>query len=115
MSTPKFISTSLHYFKAIFRRLTITNAGRLISSHWFNPFSTIYFNLRMLPLRQAILLPIWLFGKPKLYDLSGNISLNGKIRSGVITINRSNPEAPSFQNLNTEVILQGQLVLNGGV
>lgn len=103
-----------HYIKAIVRRLTLSNIENLISSNWFNPFATLYLNLRVLRLDQGIRFPILVFGRPKFYDLSGDVKIEGRIRPGMITFSRTNPLAPSFQNSKSELIIQGELIISGG-
>lgn len=44
---------------------------------------TVYFNLRYLPLRQAVKLPILLY-KPKLLKCKGKICIDGPVRFGII-------------------------------
>lgn len=104
----------LHYIKAIVRRLTLSNLENLIYCNWFNPFATLYLNLRVLPLNHALRFPILVFGCPRFYDLSGDVKIEGKVRAGMITFNRTNSLAPSFQNVNSELTLKGELIFSGG-
>ena len=53
-----------------------------------NWLKTIYFNLRLLPLRQAINLPIYIYNQTELRDLSGKVELIGPISRGMIHIGR---------------------------
>jgi acetyltransferase-like isoleucine patch superfamily enzyme len=47
---------------------------------------TVYFNLRCLPLRQAIRLPILVSHNVALFDLGGTVTLTGPIRPGMILL-----------------------------
>jgi acetyltransferase-like isoleucine patch superfamily enzyme len=48
---------------------------------------TIYFNFRTLPFSQAIKLPIYIYGKVRLYMLNGSIEFrNTEIKSGMVKI-----------------------------
>lgn len=51
-----------------------------------NILKTIYINFRTLPFEQAIKFPIFIYGKVKLYNLSGRIVINGKITCGMIKL-----------------------------
>lgn len=53
-----------------------------------NWIKTIYFNLRSLPLQHAIKLPIYIYNKTELRDLSGKIQLIGPISTGMARIGR---------------------------
>lgn len=46
---------------------------------------TLYFNFYYLPLKQAIVLPIWLY-KPNFIKLKGNVTISGSIKSGMIRL-----------------------------
>ena len=54
-----------------------------------NVLKTIYINFKKLPLKIALHLPIWVYGKTQFRSLTGKIEISGKIRSGMIKIGRN--------------------------
>lgn len=87
---------------------------RTFFSHWFNPFDTLYINLRCFPLRQAIHMPFWVFGRPSIYGLSGRMVINGcKIRTGLVRFNLTIPSAPSFMSVQSELGIRGSIEFHG--
>ena len=85
----------------------------LLAVNWFNPLATIWLNFRSLPLSQAIKLPIWCYGRPRFYGLSGNMIIEGKVSSGMIRINRVLTGAPSNMNVQTEILNNGLIIFKG--
>lgn len=88
----------------------------LFSKHWFNPLITLWFNFRFLPLKQAIHLPILVWGKPKIINLNSNFKIIldcEYIKRGLIKINRSG-EFPSHSGGHTEFILCGKNIIFKG-
>lgn len=79
-----------------------------------NLFKTIWFNLKVLPLKQAIRLPIYLFGKINFRSLDGCIKILSPIYSGMITIGRE-----GFYVANTKPscqwMVKGTIIFNGPV
>lgn len=60
----------------------------LFSRNWLNLFATVFFNFHYLPFRQAIKLPIWLYGMPHLIGLRGNVVIDAEnISSGMVKLN----------------------------
>ena len=53
-----------------------------------NIVKTIYVNLRLLPFKQAIHLPIYIYGKVKLACLNGSAEIKAPIKKGMITLGR---------------------------
>jgi Acetyltransferase (isoleucine patch superfamily) len=81
--------------------------------NWLNIPLTIFFNFYSLPLKQAVKLPIWLYGRPKLLEISGNIRIDASlIRIGMIKINRSN-ESAAHSGGNTEIINKSRITFRG--
>lgn len=80
-----------------------------------NWLRTIYFNFRTLPFKQAIKLPIYIYGKPLFNNLSGKILLKCPIKKGMIKINKICPYAPSLQTLDSQINIAGTLVIRGNV
>lgn len=86
----------------------------LIFVHWFNPFATLYINFRCFPLRQAIRLPFWAYGRPSIYGLSGKMTIKGcKIRTGLVRFNLTRPGAPSFMSVQSELGVCGSIEFRG--
>lgn len=66
----------------------------------------------MLPVKQAIKLPIDIYGKIKLSDLTGTITINStKIKMGMIKIGSQGSDM--FPNTATTLMIQGNVVFNG--
>ena len=86
---------------------------RLFSKNWFNPFATIYLNLRSFPLAQAIKMPVWVYGCPRFYELSGRMIVDGKVSSGMIRFNQVKPGAPSNMSVKSEILNKGLIIFHG--
>ena len=64
---------------------------KLTSQHLNWPL-TIYFNFLLLPLQQAVRLPVFVYGKPNLLKLDGRIEIDcppDKISRGMIKLNKN--------------------------
>lgn len=86
----------------------------LIATNWFNPLLTIYFNLRSLPLHQAWQLPIFVYGRPRIYSLSGQIRFEGQpVRMGMVKFNFVKHGAPSLATMQSEINNKGTIILRG--
>lgn len=90
-------------------------AERCLSKNWYNPLATLYLNLRCLPFRQAIRLPIAVYGRPVFLELGGRIHLEDACRRSMVSLNRSHPAGPSQQTGRPELALLGEMVLREGV
>ena len=86
---------------------------RLLCCNWFNPFATLWLNLRSFPLKQAIRFPIWCYGRPKFYGLSGLMIIEGKVWSGMIRFNQVKYTAPSNMSVQTEILNHGTIIFRG--
>lgn len=86
---------------------------RLLSKNWLNPFATVYLNLRSFPFVQAIKMPVWVYGCPRFYELSGKMVVEGKVSSGMIRFNQVKPGAPSNMSVNSEILNKGLIVFRG--
>lgn len=84
-----------------------------LAINWFSPIRTVYFNFRTLPFLQAIKLPIFIYGSTKFYSLTGNVKIEGNIKTGMIKVNKTNPGAPSNMSGETELSIYGTLVFGG--
>ena len=83
------------------------------SNNWFNPFATLYINLRSFPRNQALKFPIYVYGKPRFCSLKGKMHIDGKIKSGMIKVNKSLNGVPSNCTLRTEIINDGLITFHG--
>lgn len=84
-----------------------------LATNWFNPFATMWINLRSLPIRQALHFPIWAYGRPRLFMLSGSIIVEGRVRTGMIKFNKVRSGAPSIEGLQTELLNYGTIIFEG--
>lgn len=55
-----------------------------------NILQTVRFNFKMLPLKQAVKLPIWFYGKVVLRSLEGRVVINAPIRPGMVEVGAHN-------------------------
>lgn len=89
----------------------------LFSKHWFNPFLTFWFNFRFFPLKQAVHLPILVWGMPRIITISNDFKMIldcDKIKRGLIKINRSRA-FPCHSGGHTELLLCGCIKFKGSV
>lgn len=86
---------------------------RVIFSNWFNPFLTIYLNLRSFPMEQAWKMPVFVFGLPRIYNLSGSMEIVGKVTPGMIRFNDSSFGAPSIMSIRSELSNIGKITFKG--
>lgn len=91
-------------FQALVRKLT---------GHWFNPFATFYVNFLSFPLKQAIKLPMFVYGSPGLYHVVGNMQIVGKVKSGMIKFNLNQVLNPPHQLTNSELSNLGTIIFHG--
>lgn len=88
--------------------------------NWVNPFATVYFNFHYLPLKQAVKLPIWLYGRPNLLGLKGKVEVTApKIWSGMVKLNPSKhapyfPQAFDFINDGGTIRFGGRALFDNG-
>lgn len=81
--------------------------------NWFNPFCTVYLNFRCFPIKQAILFPIYVYGRPRLFSLYGTMECIGKCYSGMVRFNQTNVGAPNLSCTNTEIDHWGKIIFHG--
>ena len=103
--------------KKIWRRLgriyVMKIERMLIYNKWFNPLATLYLNLRCVPLRQAVKLPILVFGFPKLFSTFGHIRFPQGCFHGMVRFNESIGGGPQCECGNSELNLWGTLIFRG--
>jgi acetyltransferase-like isoleucine patch superfamily enzyme len=73
---------------------------------------SIYVNLRLLPLNQAILLPIIVSRKTKLQSLSGRVYL-GQVRTGIIRIGFGGNNMLDYRYQRTLLDIEGSIRFEG--
>lgn len=83
-------------------------------------FKTIYFNLKYLPFRQAVKLPILLSRKVYLREMKGKITIEGPIETGLIKIGYGkvgifdNRRSRSIWEVSGEVVFKGKANIGHG-
>lgn len=96
----------------IIRRICSKIEGSL-SLNWFNPLLTLWLNFRSMPFKDAIKLPIWVYGRPKIYNTSGRIVIKSQVVSGMIRFNQMRPWAPSLMTVQSEINNSGTIIFHG--
>lgn len=86
---------------------------RMFSCNWFNPFATIWLNFRSFPLNQALRFPVWCYGRPKIFGLSGQMLVVGKIKTGMVRFNQTKFMAPSNMDVQSELFNYGKIIFRG--
>ncbi len=89
-----------------------TKLENWLGCNHINPFLTLYANLRLLPFRQALRLPVYIYGFPRLMDLSGRICLECPVRSGLMRINVID-FTPAQRGSSAEIAIRGTVCLGG--
>lgn len=80
-----------------------------------NWYKTFLINLRTQDFKIAIQLPIVVFGKLKIYSLSGEITINSPIRFGMVQLGRDIDQT-AFSSLPVKFnVPEGELIFNGPV
>lgn len=89
--------------------------------HFFihNWFAILYFNFKMLPLRQAIHLPFDFYGKTRFVDLCGTVQvLSDSLSMGMIKIGSQGsdmfPKTETVLNIKGDIYVGGRLVIGMG-
>lgn len=86
---------------------------RFFSKSWLNPFATVWVNFRSLDFKDAIRLPIYVYGNPKIHSLSGRIKFLIPVHRKMVKFNCVQMFAPSGQNIESEILNNGTLVFGG--
>ena len=100
-------------FQIIDQRYGLGACESFFASNWLNIFLTIYFNFRCFPFRQAIKLPLFIYGRPRLYNLSGHMEIKGKVSCGMIKFNNTEIGAPSLMSVQSEICNLGKIIFEG--
>ena len=78
------------------------------------PLQTIYINFKMLPLKQAIFLPIFIYTKTEFRSLKGKIEIRGRVYPNMIHIGDNTRYVATSKPLSIWTI-NGKLVFNGHI
>jgi len=81
-------------------------------SYNFNLLKTVYVNFAFLPYKQAIRLPIFVYGKVKIYGHSGKIVIEDRIRQGMIHLG-VNTDTFSASKGSALINITGLLIFKG--
>lgn len=100
-------------FQIIDQRYGLGACESFFASNWLNIFLTIYFNFRCFPFRQAIKFPLFVYGRPRLYNLSGHMEIRGKVSCGMIKFNNTEIGAPSLMSVQSEICNLGKIIFEG--
>ena len=79
-----------------------------------NIVKTLFINFKMLPLRKAIKIPILVYYRTEIINLSGRININCKIETGLIQFNNVNDEFLGKHHWRRIEIL-GDVSINGKI
>lgn len=77
-----------------------------------NWIKTIYFNFKMFPFATAKKLPVFLYGRVKLQDISGQIEIQAPLETGMIGFAQPY-ELNSVHKGIAEIVLRGKIVFKG--
>lgn len=86
-----------------------------------NWFATLYVNFRLLPISQAIKLPIFCYGRFKYHCLSGRFLIDGPVHNGMIQLGYRWIDLFPVSYLPTQLCIRGSVkfhghaILSGGV
>lgn len=86
----------------------------------FNLFRTIYINFKMLPLNQAVRLPIYVFGDFKFVEMNGSIELSPPVKRGMVSIGVniagyvSTPRGTLRMKCGSKIIFQNKVIISQG-
>ena len=75
---------------------------------------SIYVNLRLLPIKEAIYLPIIVSNKTKLLSLKGRVNLD-KVKTGIVRIGFTGADMIDYRHHRTVLQIDGQLNIGGKV
>ncbi len=91
----------------------------IIHKNRINWFCTIYANFMLLPIKEAIKLPILIFGNCTIYNPCGRICFNQKVRYGLLKIGLSDPlrsfYSKSFIHISGTLHLGNNVILRKGI
>ncbi len=83
-------------------------------------FKTIYFNLKYFPLKQALLLPVFVYRHAELFKMNGRIEIHAPLKTGMVKIGlyglgrRKGSRLSTVWEMNGTVIVQGEVYIGRG-
>lgn len=94
-------------------RVFLRRVKQRFKFYWsINWAKTIYFNLKMFPLKIAKRLPVFIYGNTKLTSLKGKVVINGLIERGMIGFSQDYEMNKVNAGLG-EISIDGILIFNG--
>lgn len=102
-------SKLVHYIK----KLYVIYFERLPYINWFNPLMTLYLNFRSFPLRQAWKLPVFVYGRPMLFSLYGDMECKDMCKCGMVRLNQTNTGMPNNPGTDTAINNWGKIIFHG--
>ena len=95
---------------------TIRSIYHFLQLIWrLNVIKTLYFNFKVLPFRVAAKVPIFIYGKTYIWDISGSVCLPDKVSTGMIKIGYKWFDLWPVGFLPTQIQNRGKLVFDGNV
>lgn len=86
---------------------------RVFSYRYFNVWKTIYINFRLLPLHQAIKLPITIWGGVKICSLMGRIHIQSQVKQGMIQLGSRKRVELASCNSRSVIYIDGDIIFKG--
>lgn len=109
----KSLSLQKNIWKRIDAKAGFGRIESILSTNWLNPFLTFWINFRLLRFLDAIKFPIFVYGRPRVYCLSGKAEIRSTIYMGMIKINYCQPGAPGITTIQSEINNFGTIVFYG--
>lgn len=92
---------------------------RIRRSERYNFIKSLYVNLCLMPLRDALKLPILIYGKCTLYELGGRVRFNVPVKKGLLKIGQMDPVrsyySKSFLSIRGELVVGANVTLRRGI
>lgn len=104
---------SREYWPLVDQRYGLGALERIVNSNWYNPFASLWLNLRSFPLGQALRMPVAVYGRPRLNCLSGHMRIEGKVIPGMIRFNASLAGSPSNTSAHSDIFNAGTMIFEG--
>ncbi|MDR6192740.1 acetyltransferase-like isoleucine patch superfamily enzyme [Agrobacterium pusense] len=101
--------------KSFFNRVFSTLESRLwpFRVRWYK---TVYFNLRSLPFRDAIKLPVYIYSNTEFSSLTGPVEIAGRVTRGMVRIGKREDRGQgvtNIRNLGLMVFHDGVTIMQG--
>lgn len=86
-----------------------------MNSPQLNILSTILINFKLFPLNKAFKLPIYVYGRTKIYSLKGSVSIDAPIQRGMIKFGVQQEHfSPNSAGGLIDIMEGAQIVFRGG-